>query len=399
MNQVPYADARTLLGLLSVILPDGDKTLLLRACLCRPPAAQDSWSAWLDRIDDPKSLFKGDEDGLKGLLPFIGHRLAENGITPDEDFQTYLRMSAVREDLRNRIYREILGDVLVHLRAAGIRVIVLRGAALSETVYDAPAHRHNHAIDLLVEAAGDAPAVLSMLQRLEFSTPRPIRPGRCRTELTHKTGLALVVHTALFDFPYFQLTIPAVRERAVEHRLAGVEAATLSPEDSFLYVCGQAAAFPNRSNLRWVGDCWSILQRHPGFDWELVAANAVSSGLVWPMRVIAAYFADRLEMAIPQSFRNRLRQETERTRPSDFEPAFTIALTALTPGAVMARCEPRDWRSRARYLRFALFPSAAFVRWRHAGKPGPLPWLYVRRLVDHVCGRGSQMTVDSAAMG
>lgn len=388
--RAPHFYPDTLLKLWSVILPDADKTLLLRACLCTPNKAQAAWGAWLARVDDPKAVFRDDQGGLKGLLPFVMHRLPENGIWLETGFQTYLRVSAVRESLRSQIYREILHEILTAIRAAGIETIVLKGAAFSETVYESPALRHNHGIDLLVEP-GDASGLIATVRTLGFSSARPIRPGLCRWELIHHTGLPLVVHTRLIDFPYFELSLQSVRERTLSRSLSGVEATILSPEDSFLHICSLAAAFPSRSNLRWICDCWSILRHHRAFDWELLLTSTARGHLAWPVRVITAYFADELDLPIPQRFRDALQMMTNRAGRNEYEPAFAIALTALRSRTVLSRYLRGDWKSQARYLKFALFPSPAYMRWKHADNPAPLPLLYATRPVRHLIQRVSQI--------
>ena len=167
----PYAAA------LRRALPTRDHELLLRACLCEPSIAQSAWTEFSARVGDAKLYFEADEGGLKGLLPFVEASLARNCIDAGKAFHTYARVAAVREELRSGIYSEVLAGLLDALERAGVSNVLLKGAALSATVYPQPSTRHNHAIDVWV-APGQLQAAEAIVVAERFELRLPTGPRR-----------------------------------------------------------------------------------------------------------------------------------------------------------------------------------------------------------------------------
>ena len=149
LSQVSRATACYDLALQNT-LPTHPQDLLLAACLREPPVASAAWRDFVAVVGDPKQFFERNGTGLKGLLPFVESRLAANAINAGRSFHTYARVASVREALRSRIYLEILGGVLSAFDRNGVSSVLLKGGAVSATVYPQPSTRHNHAIDLWV---------------------------------------------------------------------------------------------------------------------------------------------------------------------------------------------------------------------------------------------------------
>ena len=133
--------------------------------------------------------------------------LRRNGAALDETLQTVLRTAYVAEDARSRIYRRIARDVLSVLTSAGIPVIVLKGTALSGTVYPDPVLRHCHDIDLLV-TRGDLLQAASACASLKFSPATSgIGSGTEHARLDHTSGLPV-------ELPYYGATFDDVWDRS-----------------------------------------------------------------------------------------------------------------------------------------------------------------------------------------
>ena len=58
-------------------LPTHPQDLLLAACLREPPVASAAWRDFVAVVGDAKRFFERNGTGLKGLLPFVESRLAE----------------------------------------------------------------------------------------------------------------------------------------------------------------------------------------------------------------------------------------------------------------------------------------------------------------------------------
>ncbi len=127
---------------LRVILPNRERTELLRACLLSGAAGRRAWEAWCERTGDPRTTFEDDQTGLKGLLPLVQAALERNGVTDDRPMLTYARAARLREELRSKVYRDICGRVLAALAAADEPVIALKACVVAETAYETPAVLH-----------------------------------------------------------------------------------------------------------------------------------------------------------------------------------------------------------------------------------------------------------------
>lgn len=332
-------------------------------------------------------MFEQDTRGLKGLLPTVQAALAAHGGEVEPGFATYLRAARVREELRSEIVRRLCGEVLHALAAQGIEAIALKGCFLAEAVYEEPAMRHNHGIDVLVrehdlERAGSAAAALG------FSTAAGVRwDPRQWLRFTHASGLPLEVHSRLFAPDHWRVSLPALWERSRPDRVAGAPARALSPADNLLHVCGFAASHESRAGLRWAVDAWRIIDRFRELDWEGLVATSEESRLSLPMYVLVRYLADEMEAAVPAQAVRSLARSASKASARDREATLLGATRTLAAlGAAVAAAGGA--RGRANVVRTVLLPSPAWMRERYDRAPAwILPALYVHRLGRHAAIR------------
>ena len=133
----------------ATILPNMEETLLLRAGLSSEEPARRAWHEW--RCTN-ESTFIGHNPSIQKLRLLLSQAHQRNNFEMDKASQTFLKLSYFKEDLRRDIYRRLCRNVLEIFDRSAIAVIVLKGAALAETVY-APSIRHCHDIDLLLNHA------------------------------------------------------------------------------------------------------------------------------------------------------------------------------------------------------------------------------------------------------
>jgi hypothetical protein len=277
------------------MIPTPSQTLFLRACLHSGPSGRDAWDAWSRQVGDPlKALTKGDRD-VRGLLPLLLSALRRNGIQADAPLLTYLRSAQLTEALRSSSYRRLCGSAISAMTDHGIRAVVLRGAALAETVYQEPALRHCHDIDVLVEGDDTASAAMA-LALVGFE---PVQNGRSHMTLAHESGLPLVLQSRLFGRPYRDPPFNDVWARRETLSIGGVAAHIPSPADHLLHVCGHAS-------LRWVCDAWSLIE-HSDIDWQLLFDSALRGRLAAPLSITLGYLADDLQAPIPPDVLGELR--------------------------------------------------------------------------------------------
>src|SRR5437764_14591519 len=128
-------------------IPNPSSLNVIRCCLAtaeRPHA-----EAWRALFAEP-GVLRRSELRRAGLMPQLMYAADGAGIELDPKLRSAWRVARVHEDLR-------LTRVLPACRAAlvdPVGQIVLRGLALSHSVYAEPALRHCHDLDLLVPEHG-----------------------------------------------------------------------------------------------------------------------------------------------------------------------------------------------------------------------------------------------------
>jgi Uncharacterised nucleotidyltransferase len=226
--------------------------------------------------------------------------------------------NAVRNDL---LYRELHG-ALHALQDAGITPIILKGAALAETVYAQRALRPMSDTDILVrpEAIGRAEAILTDFGYMRYGSPQTVAQAQAdhyHIVLT-KPSPAFEWHLELhwhLDRPgrSFAIDLDGLWARAQPARIAGTHALMLAPEDLLLHLClhtckHQFAFF----GLRACCDLTATV-RHYGamLDWAQVTQRARQWRIVpyvyLPLRLAqalvgAAVPASVLDDLTPQPF-------------------------------------------------------------------------------------------------
>lgn len=346
-------------------LPDDEKTLLLRACLLSGDKAHESWKEWQLKVGDPKRYMLEETLGLKGLLPFIEYSLNRNGILGDENFQTYLRVAHVRENLRSDIYRDILRYVLAALSELDIPVILLKGCALSETMYPQPSVRHNHSIDLLIEDENRDRAVKALSEIDIYHSNNSVRDKQHHISLKHKYGLPVMLHSRPFYIPHYQMPIEGIWKRSLSKVIMGETVNILSPADNLLHICGHASYSRSRSNLRWVCDAWFILDKNPEIDWDTLLSIAVASKLALSFEIMIRYLVDNFDCSVPEYFIEKLSLAAKDAGATGHEALLVAMLESKRSPKQVFKNFAGNPRGLGNYIKFALLPSPMYLRWRY----------------------------------
>lgn len=370
---------------LSAILPSPDQTSLLRACLLSGERATEAWAAYEREVGDVVHVFREDTRGLKMLGPLLYGNVHRSALATSPRVLTVLRTAHLREELRSREYRRIVGQVLSTLGVAEIPALVLEGAALGEVVYADPVLRHSHDAEFLLREA-DLPRAASALAARGLG--RVAFANHARVVVEHPSSLPLVLQRDLFfERLYCSLTDGAWAE-SERHAIAGVPARVLSPIDNLLHVCGHASSSPTRDSLLWVCDAWLLTTQQPGLDWDRLIRRAAASHLLLLVSVVLDYLARELDAAVPEPVLARLRAAAIQVSPVTRDVALFGARASGRSGLTALLRAAGGPRERLRLLRWLLFPSAAYMR--HAyGLAGAawLPLYYVYRALRYLGAR------------
>jgi hypothetical protein len=297
---------------------------------------------------------------LAGSLPEVASEICER--------LRHLRWQAAPWDLeRDR--------VLTLLDRRGLEPVLLKGAALRDTIYSEPAERPIGDLDLLVPREQVDGAVRSLIDAgygaLSEEVSRAYREHHFHVRLNHRRGFRVEIHWALTaPRSPFHLDAGAFLRRAVTR--AGVRCATLrvpSPEDMLLHLASQNVedAF---SRLCRVVDLDRIVGAEPDLDWDYTLQSARTGGLEIVLATALDLARTVLGTAAPADVVSRLRlPRSTRLHLALFRPASAL----LTRHArVVAPAHPYlllwsmpKWRDRKEFLLRML-----------AGNEDPLHWLW-----------------------
>jgi hypothetical protein len=355
----------TPLNALTVILPTEEQTWLLRACLWSGKQGEQAWAKWSESIGDPAGFLREDKDGVKGLLPLLFHSLQNKDVSIDKEFHTYLRTAYLRDQLRSKVYSEICRNLTSSLNAACISAILLKGAALAESVYPLPVLQHSHYLDILIND-NDLARAVALLPSLGFAqSDEMIECNWKAYEFVHESKLPLVIHRGLFGIPFFHVPMEEVWARSGLHMISGVQTRLLTPADNLFHICGSVFDSERHESLRWVCDAWFIVHRYPNLDWDLLLDCARRSQMALALFVTLSYLSDALKAPIPPRVLTQLNDAASRASGIGREVALFIVQTRTRGGLIKILRSCSDWRTLASVVQWALFPSPAYLHWIH----------------------------------
>lgn len=376
-KQAGMAKTPVLADALKLILPPEEMTSFLRACLLTGPAVHAAWARWLGAECDPRRGLGRDRAGAKRHLPLLYVNLSRHGVSIDPRLLPYFRTALVRDDLRHQRYERIAGDALTALAGAGVDAVVLKDAALAASVFDPPALRHCHDIDLLIPAPQRGAAVAALTASGFAAGAWAVLGPDASVE--HGSGLRLMLHTRLVSTPLYALPTAAMLQRTRTVCVDGVPARVMSAADMLVHGCAVASGSPDRDSLSWAVDACLVARTVPTPDWDTVVATTREGQLALPIFVMLSYLAEALEAPVPAAALAALRAAAMRTDRVRRQAAIR-GVRAGSRGRLREILRVSGWRSRLAVLGWMLAPSPAYLRWTHPGTPAwRLPACYVTR--------------------
>lgn len=375
---------------LSVLLPRPEQTWLLRACLYSGEPGRRAWEVYRRLAGDLKKALLKDTQGIKTLAPTLLGALQRNKAIVEAALLTHFRAAYLREELRSKIFRRILRDVLSALTIEGVSYLACKGSVLADTVYADPALRHCHDIDILFLTEDDLFRAASLFPSMGFvSSWEACDPEVRPITLIHESGLPLLLHRRPFRIPQYSVPLEDLWQRSRIQPVVGIPTRILSPADNLLQVCIQAASCSgSRESLRWIPDAWNIMARYPNLDWEVVLGCATQSHLALPLSVTLGYLAEELNAPIPPAVMDRLYAVASQTDATMGETALAAALAGTRPDLKRLIRVVGGWRPWALILKWIVFPSPSYLRSAyHVNRSWLLPFYYVYRPLRYLARR------------
>ena len=255
--------------------------------------------------------------------------------------------------------RHVIGQVLIALGEAGVVPLLLKGAALSYTVYREPWLRARSDVDLLIPP-GVMERVAQALQPLGFEAAREV----CHPLVTRQRHfirdvvfrVAIDIHETLVNPPVLR-TLPEydiLVERAQALPGLSASAKALGTADALLHALVHRVAHHNSSvDLLWLYDMHLLVARMGAADWTLLVDTARTSRVCRIALDGLQLLAATLQTDVPDIILSELAQARG-------EPSAALLGGALTEW----RLQWINWRSlrgastRIEFVRAHLTPPA-----------------------------------------
>lgn len=257
-------------------------------------------------------------------------------------------------------------EILEAFLDAKIKVIVLKGMALAETVYPDMALRPFSDLDLLIFKE-DLRKIEAKLSQFGYDLFRDYRLGFAQqfgSRLTYikENEVSIDLHWHIADLPYSKyIPISSFWENAISVNIEGVETLILSPEDMLIHLCLHFSGH-HYSELFWLVDISETIYCYSEtIDWglllEKIRRYRIHSLMRYILRLVkelfeppmSAFILEHLSSYKASSFEERLFDVMA-------NPNITGSKGAMVECLLLKGIIPK-----MRYLSSKLFPSRDFI--------------------------------------
>lgn len=284
--------------------PDPDQLLLLHLCLQRDAGkALAAWEQWKKRVD----LDDLDHASFR-IISLACSRLVSLGV--DDPDMGRIKGIYRYQWTKNKLAFRGKAELLHAFADASIPTLLLKGAALCQTVYPDPTARAMHDLDLLVRVS-DAARVVRLLQDRGW-TPQHFAPETIIQYLhacsfLHPRYGELDLHWHVMRSHCDTESDAGLWAAAVAHTFEGAPTQILCPADQFLHACEHGMHHSPTSSLQWLVDACFIL-RHSAtpMDWERLLGQTRRFQLALPVRKTLSYLRQHFAEPVPDGVLQQL---------------------------------------------------------------------------------------------
>jgi len=312
------------------------------------------------------------EAWAEGIGACVWHALQEHEKNAIESKDTESNRLFVAQLLREQtahtlMLRAAASEVLALFSRHGIEVVMLRGQAVAEALYEPATLRPQTDIDLLI-CQNDAECVSDFLLAAGF------RKVEGHTLLFVRGQVMLDMHVEPLGIERMQawaLLTPLRAEdffvAAVPGNISGQAALLVKPEVTFPYLCFHAMKH-SFERLIWLWDI-ALLARQIGRDgvWDDVLAGIERFELARPCFYALSYADMHLAADVPQAVLDALNPNMGRWEQQLFERFMRHEKIPFLAERVFARMQP-DFRHRMAFWKETIWPHAE-VRQQVDGDP------------------------------
>jgi hypothetical protein len=228
------------------------------------------------------------------IAPTLYYCLGKNGLNdyvPREFLQKLRKIYLASLSRNMRIYKQ-LSKLILELKNENINVIVLKGAALAELIYETIALRPMGDVDLIVKGE-DLKRLNQILLEWEWINEEyfnKIGPHEKYSKHINYTNgkIGIEVHPKLYEIPYLDPWV-----NAVNTKIASVDTFILGTEDFMMHLCLHLDDHYRTGmvfNLIWYLDVVKFIEQHKdNINWDYVIMTSKRNNVEGSMhRVLKA---------------------------------------------------------------------------------------------------------------
>lgn len=301
-------------------------------------------------------------------------------------YEKELRRIYIQYGFHNARLLQNLQHIINKFADEGLPLIVLKGAALAETVYENIALRPMVDVDILVRPS-QVDFALAILSEMGY---QPVDPEVHQGTLTqyenelllHKLGdfnVALELHWNLLDSPHYQrkIDIEWFWQTAETAQISETPSLVLGAEALLLHLSSHIMLHHQGAGLLWLHDVAEVLVRYrSSMNWETVLNKAREYDLVLSLKNILNRVNDQWALELPEEVVGQI----NRLQPSAREIQVFEWLSA--PERPVAQrfwvdlATSSSWKNRIGYAWRNLFPRPSYMIQRYEIKNRYLLPLY-----------------------
>ena len=339
-----------------VCLPGRELRRALRVALFPPESLVQEWEAWLSDPVPAETALRNPAFRLRRLIPLIDANLRAGRVQLDSALKAYLRMGSAHEKMRREQVDRAF-ETAVSALDQRVDFLVLRGMALSSSIYPSPFFRHCHDLDLLVRRtdAGNASRLLAEAGFERSSSP----PGSDAESgwMVHSSGFPVGIHVRLFRLAPWNQERDWFEHSRVQSA-ENISFRTLEAEEMLAAVCIHAATVGSLHSPAWVTDAWYLMAAHPALNWDRV----LRSGPAVPLWLTLGWLRNELGAPVPSEVLASIEKETQTDDTTRQQATAAAMLCSLGRSKDLLR-SAKGVAERLHWLRQLALPDASVLRW------------------------------------
>ena len=280
--------------------PTWQQELLLQACLLQGKEALDAWCKWKAATDIDQL-----DIGSLRLIPLLYRNLQTHNVADEimNKFKGVYRFNLYK----NHMLLHNMEKVLVSFCDTGIKVMVLKGVALTLLYYRDYGLRPMDDFDVLIHEK-DVTKAINILRNLHWKPwqrlPKVLTPEYLSSTkgcaFNNNRGEGLDLHWHVLLESCYQDADKDFWDGAVQTRSRDFSVDALNPTDQLLHACVHGSMRNTVPTIRWVADAAFIIGTSQSeIDWDRLTAQASKHRLILPLKDTLHYLQDLLSLPIP----------------------------------------------------------------------------------------------------